>query len=44
VASVRVEVAYRAPMPGVRSEWFENKRDLFEKWIYKDGKWWYTDQ
>lgn len=43
VASVSVEVDYRVGHRGLRAE----KTDVFsryltEKWLYKDGEWWYT--
>lgn len=44
VASVSVEVTYRLDLPGARGEQIENKKVLAEKWLYRDGGWWYTDQ
>jgi hypothetical protein len=42
VASVLVEVTYQVVLPG--SGLVENTRVMAEKWLYKDGGWWYTDQ
>ena len=42
VASVSVEVTYRADLPGVRSGSIETVKTLTEKWLYMDGGWWYT--
>lgn len=42
VASVSVEVTYRVGLPGARGEVVESKKILTEKWLYKDGGWWYT--
>lgn len=43
VASVSVEVAYRVGLPP-KGEVIETKKFLTEKWLYKDGEWWYTVQ
>lgn len=44
VASVFMGVSYRTYLPGAKGELFESKKILTEKWLYKDGEWWYTDQ
>lgn len=44
VASVLMGVTYRVFMPGARGEHFESRKVLTEKWLLKDGEWWYTDQ
>lgn len=44
VASVMMGVTYRTMLPGARGDMFENRKILTEKWLYKDGEWWYIDQ
>lgn len=44
VASVMMGVTYRTSLPGAQGKQFENSRTLTEKWLYKDGEWWYIDQ
>lgn len=44
VASVMMGVAYRTMLPGARGDMFENRKTLTEKWLFKDGEWWYIDQ
>jgi len=44
VASVSVEVTYRVDLPGVRGKEIETNRVLTEKWLFKNGEWWYTNQ
>lgn len=44
VASVFMEVFYRTYLPGAKGEPYESKKILTEKWLFKDGEWWYTDQ
>jgi hypothetical protein len=43
VASVLVEVTYRVGLMG-SAQPVESTRLMTEKWLYKDGGWWYTDQ
>lgn len=43
VASVLVEVTYRVGIVG-SAQPVESTRLMTEKWLYKDGGWWYTDQ
>lgn len=42
VATVSVEVTYRAVLPGSGGEAVETQKLNSEKWIYKDREWWYT--
>lgn len=42
VATVSVEVTYRASLPGTGGETIETQSLNSEKWIYKDREWWYT--
>lgn len=44
VVSVMMGVTYRTYLPGARGEPFDNRRTLTEKWLLKDGEWWYIDQ
>lgn len=44
VASVSVEVTYQVGGSKVSGETVENVKLMTEKWLYKDGGWWYTDQ
>ena len=44
LASVSVEVTYRVHPPGVQGEMIETSKEFSEKWLYKDGGWWYTVQ
>lgn len=44
VASVLVEVTYRVAGLRGSNEVVENNKLITEKWLYKDGGWWYTDQ
>ena len=42
VATVSVEVTYRASLPGTGGETIETQSRISEKWIYKNREWWYT--
>lgn len=42
VATVSVEVTYRASLPGTGGEMIETQSLISEKWIYKNREWWYT--
>ncbi len=42
VATVSVEVTYRAVFPGAGGQAVETQKLVSEKWIYKDRDWWYT--
>lgn len=44
VASVSVDVTYRAYLPGSVGKPIETNKLLTEKWLFKGGEWWYTDQ
>lgn len=44
VASVMVELTYRIDLPGQRGEQIENKTMLTEKWLFKQGGWWYSER
>jgi hypothetical protein len=44
VAAVSVAVTYRFVPPGSGGKEFESVRRMQEKWLYKDGVWWYTAQ
>lgn len=43
VASVMMEVTYRFRMPSTGGE-IESTKFLDEKWLFKDGNWWYTSK
>jgi hypothetical protein len=42
VATVSVEVTYRAMIPGSGGQVIETPKAISEKWIYKDREWWFT--
>jgi hypothetical protein len=44
VAAVSVAVTYRFVPPGSGGKEVESVRQMQEKWLYKDGVWWYTAQ
>lgn len=44
VAAVSVAVTYRFMAPGNGGKEIESVRQMQEKWLYKDGGWWYTTQ
>lgn len=44
VAAVSVAVTYRFVPPGSGGKAVESVRQMQEKWLYKDGVWWYTAQ
>lgn len=44
VATVLVKLTYATDLPGARGELIQNTREMPEKWLYKDGGWWYTSQ
>ena len=44
VAAVSVAVTYRFAAPGSGGKEIESVRQMQEKWLYKDGGWWYTTQ
>lgn len=44
VAAVSVAVTYRFMPPGSGGKEIESVRQMQEKWLYKDGGWWYTAQ
>ena len=44
VASVMMGVTYRTYLPGAKGEPFDNRKTLTEKWLLKDGEWWYINQ
>lgn len=44
VAAVSVAVTYRFVPPGSGGKAVESVRQMQEKWLYKDGGWWYTTQ
>ncbi len=41
VAAVSVEVTHRISLPGSAGESVETQTRISEKWIYKNGDWWY---
>lgn len=44
VASVSVDVTYRASIMGSMGKPIETNKLLTEKWLFKGGEWWYTNQ
>lgn len=44
VATVLVKLTYETDLPGARGELIQSTREMQEKWLYKDGGWWYTSQ